>query len=411
LIIEKLFVATMPCTSGGTLRMRSASIVGIGATEFSKDSGRSELRLAIEAITAALDDAGLPRASVNGLATLTMDASRPGAVARALGLVDASFFAEVPGGGGGGCGVVGLAATAIAVGQADVVVCYRAMNERSQQRFGRPAAAGALGRAATSNEIDQSFTAPFGLSTPAALIGMSVRRYMHRYGATSEDFGHVSVSARAYAATNPAAWFYGRPITLEDHQNSRMIADPLRLLDCCQESDGGVALVLASTDRAADGPRLPVDVVAVTQALGSAPVSMASYARSDIAIPEETQQLGARLWRCSGWRPGDLDFAILYDHFGPTVLMQLEALGICDEGGAPEFVRSGQIRPGGSLPVNPNGGQLGEAYIHGFNGIAEAVRQIRGEAVNQVPGAQRAFVTSGSHVPTSGMLLASGDAR
>jgi acetyl-CoA acetyltransferase len=391
--------------------MRSASIVGVGATEFSKESGRSELRLAVEAITAALKDAALPRTSVNGLVTLTMDSSRPAAVARALGLADASFFAEVPGGGGGGCGVVALAAASIAVEHADVVVCYRAMNERSQQRFGRPAAAGALHRFATSNEIDQSFAAPFGLSTPAALIGMSVRRYMHRYGATSEDFGHVSVSARAYAATNPAAWFYRRPVTLEDHQNSRMIADPLRLLDCCQESDGGVAIVLTSTDRAADGPRIPVDVVAATQALGSAPVSMANYAREDIAIPEETQLLGARLWRQSGWRPADLDFAILYDHFGPTVLMQLEALGICDEGGAPEFVRSGETGPGGRLPVNTNGGQLGEAYIHGFNGIAEAVRQLRGEAANQVPGAQQAVVTSGSHVPTSGMLLASGASR
>jgi acetyl-CoA acetyltransferase len=385
--------------------------VGIGATEFSKDSGRSELRLAAEAITAALADAGVARTAVDGLVTLTLDNSRPTAVARTLGMDRVTFFAELPGGGGGGCGTIGMAALAIAAGQAEFVVCYRAMNERSQQRFGRPAAGGALPRLATSNDIDQSFTAPFGLSTPAALMSMSIRRYMHRYGATSVDFGHISVNTRAYAATNPAAWFYERPITLEDHQSSRMIVDPLRLLDCCQESDGAVAIVLAPTERGLDGPTRPVEVIASAQALGSAPVSMANYARDEIAIPEETQHLGELLWRRSGWHPEDLDLAILYDHFGPTVLMQLEALGICGEGEAADFVRSGEIGPGGRLPVNTNGGQLGEAYIHGFNGIAEAVRQIRGVAANQVPGVERAVVTSGSHVPTSGVLLGSVGSR
>jgi acetyl-CoA acetyltransferase len=391
--------------------MRSASIVGIGATEFSKESGRSELRLAAEAITAALADAGLARDSVDGLVTLTMDNSRPNAVARTLGLDHVGFFAEIPGGGGGGCGAVGIGAMAVATGQAEVVVCYRAMNERSQQRFGRPAAGGALSRVATSGDLDQSWMAPFGLSTPAAMIGMSARRYMHRYGVTSEDFGRVSVSARAYAAANPAAWFYGRPITLAEHQSSRLIADPLRLLDCCQESDGAVAIVLTTTGRAVDGPTAPVEVVASAQALGPAPVSMANFYRPDIAIPTETRQLGRQLWGRSGWRPGDLDLAILYDHFSPTVLMQLEALGICGEGEAAGFVRDGETGPQGRLPVNTHGGQLGEAYIHGYNGIAEAVRQVRGQAVNQVAGASRVLVTSGSHVPTSALLLGAEGAR
>jgi len=382
------------------------AIAGIGATEFSRDSGRSELRLAVEASLSALADAGLSPSDVGGLATFTLDNNDEQAVARALGIAELTFFCRTPAGGGGGCGTVALAAAAIAAGVVEVVICYRAMNERSQYRFGQPSTVGPK-LVPTSSDVDASWSAPFGVATPASKMALSARRYMHVYGATSEDFGRVAVTERRYAATNPAAGFYGRPITLADHQASRMVADPLRLYDCCQESDGAVAIVVTSLERAKDLRQAPVAVLAAAQAIGPNQVGMASPYTDNPAQAVESRIVGDQLWKRSGLKPGDIDLAILYDHFAPAVLMQMEALGFCGPGEAPDFLRDGAMEPDGPLPVNTHGGQLGEAYIHGFNGMAEAVRQIRGNAVNQVVNAARVAVTSGSHVPTSGLILGS----
>ncbi|HUZ37924.1 MAG TPA: lipid-transfer protein, partial [Streptosporangiaceae bacterium] len=219
----------------------SAAIAGIGATEFSKDSGRSELRLAAEAALAALADAGLSPSDVDGLVTFTMDSTAEIALARELGIGELRFFSHVGYGGGAACAIVQQAAMAVATGIAQVVVCYRALNERSGHRFGQVSRAAAS--APTSAGVDNSWHYPMGLSTPAATVAMIARRYMHDYGATSEDFGAVTVADRKHAAVNPHAWFYQRPVTLAEHQASRWITEPLRLLDCCQESDGAVAVV------------------------------------------------------------------------------------------------------------------------------------------------------------------------
>jgi acetyl-CoA acetyltransferase len=227
---------------------------------------------------------------------------------------------------------------------------------------------------------------------------------MHEYGVTSEAFGLVAVADRRHAATNPEAFFFGRPITLEDHQASRMIADPLRLLDCCQESDGAVAIVVTSPERAASLKQVPVSITAAAQGSAGDQYVMTSYYREDIGVPE-MGVVGGELWRQSGLRPADIDTAVLYDHFTPYVLMQLEELGFCGRGEAPDFITNGAIELGGRLPLNTHGGQLGEAYIHGMNGIAEAVRQVRGTAVNQVEDAERVLVTAGTGVPTSGLIL------
>lgn len=387
-----------------TTLSNSAAIVGIGATEFSKDSGRSELQLAVEATRAALKDAGLTPGDVDGLTTFTMDSSSEIALARELGVGSLRFFSRINFGGGAACATVQQAAMAVATGVADVVVAYRGFNERSGQRFGQvqPWAA----QQVNTNGIDNSWTYPLGLSTPAATVAMQARRYMHDYGVTSADFGAVAVADRRHAATNPEAFFYQKPITLEDHQSSRMIADPLHLLDCCQESDGAVAIVVTSPERARDLPNPPVHIAAAAQ--GSAPDQyvMTSYYRDEIGIPE-MGVVAKDLWRQSGLTPADIDTAVLYDHFTPYVLMQLEELGFCGRGEAKDFVRDGAIELGGRLPVNTHGGQLGEAYLHGMNGIAEGVRQVRGTSVNQVPGAAHVLVTAGTGVPTSGLVLAS----
>jgi acetyl-CoA acetyltransferase len=379
-----------------------AAIVGIGATEFSKDSGRSELRLAAEAVRAAIADAGLRPGDVDGLVTFSMDNNTEVAVAREVGIPSLSFFSRIQYGGGAACATVQQAAMAVATGVADVVVCYRGFNERSESRFGQFSVAAAT--QVNTNGLDNAWTYPMGLGTPAATVAMQARRYMHEYGATSEDFGRVAVADRRHAATNPNAFFHGRPITLEDHQASRMIVDPLHLLDCCQESDGAVALVVVSAERARDLPQPAALVTAAAQGSGRDQFVMTSYYRDDIGIPE-MGVVGRELWRQSGLGPDDVQTAVLYDHFTPYVLMQLEELGFCKPGEAKDFIADGAIELGGRLPLNTHGGQLGEAYIHGMNGIAEAVRQVRGTSVNPVDDVRHVLVTAGTGVPTSGLVL------
>ncbi|MFI6449967.1 lipid-transfer protein [Streptosporangium amethystogenes] len=381
----------------------STAVAGIGATEFSKQSGRSELQLAAEAVFAALNDAGLAPSDVDGLVTYTQDANQEISVAREVGIGDLSFFSRVHYGGGAACGTVLHAAMAVATGVAETVVCYRAFNERSGRRFGQPNPG--IGGESTSHGLDLSWHLPYGLMTPAAWVAMFARRYMHAYGATSEDFGRVAVAMRRHAATNPAAWFHGRPITLEEHQASKWIAEPLHLLDCCQESDGAVALVVTSAERARDLRRSPALIAAAAQGAGAGQMTMTSYYRDDMTGLPEMGVVGGRLWQQSGLGPADMQAAILYDHFTPFVLTQLEELGFCGRGEARDYVADGGIEIDGRLPVNPHGGQLGEAYIHGMNGIAEAVRQIRGTSANQLASVRNVLVTAGTGVPTSGLVL------
>jgi len=380
-----------------------AAIAGIGATEFSKDSGRSELRLAVEAVKTALDDAGLRPSDVDGMATFTMDHNPEIEVNRYLGGGDLRFFSRTHYGGGAACAPILHAAMAVATGVCEVVVCYRAMNERSQQRFGigvqdRPPLA-------RPEEVHFGWHSPYGLLTPASWVAMNARRYMHEYGATTEDFGRVTVADRRHAANNPAAWFYGQPITLADHQRSRWIVEPLRLLDCCQESDGAVAVVVTSLERARDLRRPPVRIAAAAQGATTDQQMMTRYYSDDITGLPEMGLVARQLYATAGIGPEDVQTAVLYDHFTPFVLVQLEEFGFCGRGEAKDFVREGHIDLGGRLPINTHGGQLGEAYIHGMNGIAEAVRQVRGTSVNPVPDVEHVVVTAGTGVPTSGLIL------
>ena len=371
------------------------AIAGIGATTFSKNSGVSELHLAAEAILAAVADAGLEPEAIDGLVTFDFETNRQIEVAQALGLRELRFFSLTPFGGGGACAVIQHAALAVATGVAETVVCYRAFNERSGRRFGNgqilPPSAHP-----SSFEVSWGWGAPHGLLTAATLVAMVAQRYCYEHGVTSEDFGRVSVIERANAATNPNAWFYGRPITLADHQASPWIAEPLHLLDCCQESDGGVALVVTSVERARQrGGRVAV-IKAAAQGFGPQQGEMTSYARENITRMPEISLMGHQLWSQSGLTHDDIDVLMLYDHFTPYVLIQLEELGFCGRGEAAALVASGALNLDGRWPLNPNGGLLGEAYVHGFNILTEAVRQVRGEAVNQIKDATNVIVTGGT---------------
>jgi acetyl-CoA acetyltransferase len=379
------------------------AIAGIGATEFSKRSGRSTLRLAVECSEAAIADAGLRPQDIDGIVVFSVEENHEIDVARSLGIPELTHFSRIHHSGGAACGTIHQAAMAAHSGACKNVLVYRAFNERSETRFG----VGVQGRAPTATPIDVDFgwTSPFGLLTPASWVAMFATRYMHEYGATSEDFGRISVADRKHAATNPKAFFYGKPITLEEHQQSRWIVKPLHLLDCCQESDGGQAFVVTTLERARDLPQPPAVIASAVQGSSANQGMMKSYYRDSITGIPEMGLCARQIWDDTGLAPADVQTAILYDHFTPLALPQLEEFGFCGRGEAKDFIRDGRIEMGGAIPINPNGGQLGEAYIHGMNGIAEGVRQVRGSAVNQVPDVENALVTAGTAVPTSAMML------
>jgi acetyl-CoA acetyltransferase len=386
---------------------RKTAIAGIGATEFSKDSGRTPMQLATEACLAACADAGLEPSKVDGMVVYSAERNTEIEVARNLGIPELTHFSMVHHGGGAACGTVALAAQAVYSGAADYVLCYRAFNERSWHRFGQ----GVQDQHNSPEAFDVSFswTSPFGLLTPAQWVAMFATRYMYETGATSEDFGRVAVADRKHAATNPKAFFYEKPITLEEHQASRWIVEPLHLLDCCQESDGGQALLVTTAERAADLAQKPAIIAAAAQGVAEDQHMMRSYYRDDITGIPEMGVVARQLWESTGLGPDDIQTATIYDHFTPLVLPQLEEFGFCAKGDAKDFIADGAIELGGRLPINTNGGQLGEAYIHGMNGIAEGVRQIRGTSVNQVPDVVNTLVTAGTAVPTSGLILSQPD--
>ena len=371
---------------------REVAVAGIGQTEFSKRSGRSELQLAAEAVKAACDDAGVEPAEIDGLITFSLDSSDEIGLIRCLGIRDLAFTTRIPGGGAASVATLAQARAAVASGAAELVVCWRAMNERSEYRFGRPQAGGAF--TAGSGTSSLLWCMPFGAQTPGSWAALGARVYMDAFGVTNRDLGRLSVVQRGYAAKNPAAWFYQKPITLEDHQASRWVVEPvLRLLDCCQESDGGVALLVTTLERARRLRQPPARIVAAAQSIPSEVEVISNYYHADLTHMPEAVGTARRLWRESGLGPEHIQAAMLYDAFTPQVLKQLEAFGFCKSGEAKDFIADGQLELDGRLPVNTHGGLLGEAYIHGMNSIAEGVRQIRGSSVNQAPAVEHVLVS------------------
>ena len=378
-----------------------AVIVGIGQTDFSKNSGRSEMQLAAECVKAAIADAGLQPSDVDGMTTFTLDTNDEIEVARCVGVGDLTFFSRTPHGGGAAIGIVHQAAMAVATGAAEVVVGYRALNGRSGQRYSQ----GVSGDIVTSDLIHWGWYMPFGLLTPASWVAMFTQRYMHETGCKSTDLAQVAISTRKHAVNNPAAFFYQRELTLEDHQTARLIADPLRLYDCCQETDGGCAFVVTTPERARDLPQPGALIRGIAQASADDQESMTSFYRPNIACLPEMDLVAKQVYAQSGLGPNDLEAAVIYDAFTSIVLWQLESFGLCEPGEAKDFIQNGALELGGRLPTNTHGGQLSEAYIHGINGVNEGVRLVRGTSCNQPEKNDCVLVTAGVGVPTSAMIL------
>ncbi|MEP4148807.1 MAG: lipid-transfer protein [Halioglobus sp.] len=379
-----------------------AVIVGVGNTKFSKDSGVSELSLAVQAIKTALDDAGLKPSDVDGMATFTMDSNDEIEVARALGCGGLNFWGRSHYGGGAATGTLHQAVMAIATGMAEVVVCFRALNGRSGHRF----SSGVSGEITTADAIHWGWYMPYGLLTPASWVAMFTQRWMHNTGVTKDALFEVAHSTREYAVNNPNAFFHGRSFDRAEYDAARMIADPLALFDCCQESDGGSAVILTTPERARDLKQPGVAVRGVAQASAPDQEQMTSFYREEFAAIPEMEIAANNVYEMSGLGPDDIDAAVIYDAFSPIVLWQLEAWKFCGFGESGDFALDGSLRADGRLPTNTHGGQLSEAYIHGVNGIVEATKLVRGQSLNQPKkSVDHALVTSGVGIPTGGAIL------
>ncbi|HZR81223.1 MAG TPA: thiolase, partial [Candidatus Binatia bacterium] len=347
---------------------------------------------------------GLARRDVDGFATYSVEKLDPSVLAPALGIPSVNWSNMVHGGGGGGtCGAIANAAAAVAAGQASVVMVYKVITQPPHARFGA-----SYGSAQIAADPASDFHRPFGLISPAQFFALLFRRHMHRYGTTPRHLAEVAVATRRHAERNPRA-LKRTPLTIDQHQSSRMIADPFRLFDCCQENDGGAVVLVTSAERARDLAQRPVYVMAGAQggdALWGAGLTSQNQPE-ELYVSAGHAHLAKRLWAQAGVGPEDVDVALLYDHFSGMVLLQLEDYGFCGRGESGAFVEDGGLHfEGGRLPVNTHGGNLSEVYLLGMTHVIEGVRQLRGTAHCQVKDAEIALVTAGpSNLPTSSLVL------
>jgi acetyl-CoA acetyltransferase len=286
---------------------------------------------------------------------------------------------------------------AVASGQAEVAVAWRARKRGSGPR--------PWTNTSTQLHVPGQWTRPAGLLRPVDEIAMLTRRYMHDYGATREHLANVATAVRGHANMNPAAMMYSKPMSRDDYMASRWVSEPLCLFDNCLETDGALACVIVSAERARDLKHPPVYLHAFAQGLPPEHQTMVNFYNDD-PLTGPAWACARRLWANADVGPDDVSVAQIYDAFSPLILLSLEGYGFCKRGEAGPFTDNGNLEWGkGSLPVNTSGGGLSEAYVHGFNLINEGVKQMRGTSTAQVENAETCLVTSGEGVPTSALLL------
>ena len=384
------------------------AIVGIGTTAYGtrgEFADRSPVEMIGEALDHALEDAGLRRSDVDGFSSYLSETNDPSLLAPALGIPEVRYAGLVLGGGGGGCcAAVANAAAAVATGQASVVIVFKGLSQPPGSRYG------AAYSATYSGDARSDFHRPFGLVSPGQACAMIFRRHMHLYGTTTEHLAEVAMATRTHAQRNPRA-LKRMPMTVADHHASRMISEPFRLFDYCQENDGAAVVLVARADAARSLRQAPAYVLATAHG-GDSRWSQAltlQNAADDVYASGGHRPLARRIYEMAGIGPDDVDVALLYDHFTGMVMLQLEDYGFCGVGESGAFLESGAIRwPHGRLPVNTHGGHLSEVYLLGMTHVIEGVRQMRGSSTAQVEGAKIALVTAGSsNVPSSAVLLGS----
>ena len=385
-----------------TLRGKVA-VAGIGETTYYKRGGSQdpEFVLALKAILAACEDAGIDPRSIDGFSSFSNDRSDPSRLSAALGMHELKFAnMQWGGGGGGGSAAVANAAAAIAGGLADCVVVFRALAQGQFARFGQgPKSSGVSG--------DPAYTIPYGVMSPAQMFAMRCTRHMHETGVTRDTYKAISLATYYHAQNNPRAVMHGRPLSPEKYDQARWIVEPYQLYDCCMENDGAAAMVLVSAERARDMQQTPAYLLGA--AAGSEHRNAAPCHNAPLYATSSFTSLAPRLYEMAGVSAEDVDVLQSYENFTGGVVMSIIEHGFCSHEEANQFISyDNLVAPSGKLPLNTSGGNLAECYMHGLELIVEAVRQIRGESTNQVPGARVSMVTSGPMVtPVSNCIFGS----
>lgn len=383
-----------------------AAVVGIGQTPYAKALGRTEYDMAVEAIWNACDDAGLSPRDIDGIVRYDMEQIDEEQLLAAMGHPLIRWFAGTPFGGGGSAAVLVLAATAIAAGMAEIVLVYRARARGKRSGYGAHPHQGGRYWEKLPERLPglNQWHVPHGLVSAFQEMAMISMRHRIEFGTTDDQLADVAIAFRDHARRNPAAVMRA-PMTRADHHASRMIAEPLRLFDCNIETDGACALLVTSVERARDLRQPPAVIRAGAMAAGSHHIRLSTlFARP---FEEESPVRVARqLFPMADCTPADIDVAFFYDFFTSLVIIALEQYGFCGRGEGGPFVQDGGLAwPNGRLVCNTNGGQLSEAFIHGFNNTIEAVRQVRGTSTAQVPDAELVFVAGGNTDPTGAVIL------
>ena len=377
------------------------AVAGVGESKYYKrgQAPVPEFKLAVEAITKAAADAGIAVTDIDGFASYSDDRNSAVRLAAALGLPELRFANMMwGGGGGGGSGAVGNAAAAIVAGYAKYVCVFRAL---AQGQFGR------FGQAPPVKTISgpAAYTLPYGMAVPAHWVALRTRRFMHDHRINQDPLRAVAMADYYHAQFNPRAVMYGHPLTREEYDNSRWIAEPFHLYDCCMENDGAAAIILTSAERARDLKQKPVYVMAAAQ--GAPFRGWANAENAPDYASSNFKTLAPRLYQMAGITPKDVDVAQVYEHFSGAVMISMVEHGFCKPDEVMEFVTFENITaPNGKLPINTSGGNIAECYMHGLELVTEAVRQCRGTSTCQKPGAKISLVASGPMVaPVSDLIL------
>ncbi len=386
----------------------TSAIVGIGESTYYRPGGSpdSELQLAVTAITNAAADAGIDVEEIDGFVSYGNDRSTPSKLSTVLGVNETKFAAlSWDGGGNNVAGTLAIADAAVTAGYADYIVCYRSLAQGEYGRFGQ---ARVTGRVRVPEE--GAFRVPYGVMVPAHWYAMIAQRFMHEYGITEHALAEISLAAYAHAQHNPRAIRHGRELTKDDYLNSRWIVEPFRLFDCCQENDCSAAVIVASGERARELSKQPVYIRSAAQGIdyrGAAGGAVgAGYADPDFPTAHY-KNIADMIWSRAGVGPKDIQVAQFYENFTGLALMAMCEMGVAPPEEIEAWLVAGNARwPDGELPINTSGGNLAEAYVHGFELVNEAARQVRGESTCQVDDVEFSLVVSGpGALPASAALL------
>ncbi|MEE3326424.1 MAG: transporter [Myxococcota bacterium] len=368
----------------------SACIVGIGETDYCRKpgSGLSQLGLQLKAAVAAIEEAGLSPAQIDGIMPFP-NLGRAEEFAANLGCSNLRFASIVHMGGAAPVASLQVAAAAIEAGMVDHVLLPAGWNGYSGARVRQTVSQDVS--SIPGGSIARDYYIPHGFGAPPQWYSIMARRHMHEFGTRDEHLGAIALAMRKHAQLNPKAVMHGRPMTMDDYLASPYLSAPYRFFDCCLETDGAAAIVITSAERARDLPTRPVKI------LGGA--CGQPYPADEITNRKDIFRTGLTIaapeaFGRAGVGPSDVDFAMIYDCFTFEVLQQIEEVGFCKRGEGGDFVSDGRIELGGALPVNTHGGLLSEAHVLGMSHIVEAVRQLRGEGgERQVEGADVGLVT------------------